>query len=412
MTTVIFVHGTGVRESSYQQNFAQIKAALTTRESDLTVLPCYWGQLGTQLNAKGASIPTYNSTRSIDDKSMTDEERLISLWEMLYRDPLYEFRFFSLRASESAELPPGQRPPGEQLKKSVNKLPRVSEMNEELSDLREKLTQGGIDAVFDEASQDIINAEPFRQAIKSAPKELDEYRTATARAIVAQAIFMCEQSDKLSLIATNADLRDEVVELLRGALGDYSNRGLIGNLTQSVMIGISTHIGTYYAGRNRGALTDKTSNAVGDILFYQARGEQIQAFIHQTIQAAQGPVILLAHSLGGIMSVDLLIKENLPQVKLLITAGSQSPYFYEINALQSLPFQNVSADERLPAHFPAWFNVYDRRDLLSYIGASVFGSKVTDFEVNNRQPFPCSHGAYWSNSVMWDEMIKRIRYYI
>ncbi len=212
----------------------------------------------------------------------------------------------------------------------------------------------------------------------------------------------------MSLIATNADLRNDVVELLATTLGD-SSRYAVGDLTKSVMIGISTHISTYYAKHNRGALTDKTSNAAGDILFYQARGEKIRAFIHEQIQAAQEPVVLLAHSLGGIMSVDLLIKENLPQVKLLITAGSQSPYFYEINALQSLPFENVSKNERLPAHFPAWLNVYDRRDFLSYIGAGVFGSKVTDFEVNNRQAFPYSHSAYWSNSEMWDEIIKRIQ---
>jgi hypothetical protein len=406
--TILFVHGTGVRKKSYEDNFAQVKQELTNRQSHLNVLPCYWGQLGSQLNAEGASIPQYDSTRSIGDESMTNEDYIIALWELLYQDPLYEFRLLSLSAGESEELPPGQRSPGEKLKKSVAELPFVSEMREELSGLREKLIQGGIASTFDEACQKILDTLPFRQAINSAPKELDEYRIATARAIVAQAILMCEQQEKGSLIATNADLRDEVVELLKVALGD-SSRGVIGELTKQVTIGLGAHIGTYYARRKRGALTDKISNAVGDILFYQARGEKIRAFIHKTVQAVQGPVILLAHSLGGIMCVDLLIKENLPQVKLLITVGSQSPYFYEIDALQSLPFKNVSANERLPNHFPAWFNVYDHRDFLSYIGAEIFGAKITDFEVNNRQPFPYSHSAYWSNPKVWNEIIKRIQ---
>ena len=60
MTNVIFVHGTGVRQESYEQSFAQIKKELTKRQPDLNVLPCYWGKFGTQLNAEGASIPEYD----------------------------------------------------------------------------------------------------------------------------------------------------------------------------------------------------------------------------------------------------------------------------------------------------------------------------------------------------------------
>ncbi len=143
-TTIIFVHGTGVRKESYEQNFAQVKDELTNRQSGLTVLPCYWGELGIQLNAEGASIPEYDSTRRIGDESVTNDDYLISLWELLYRDPLYEFRLFSLRAGESAEVPPGQRSPGEKLKKSVDELPPVSEMSGDFSDLQKKLTEGGI----------------------------------------------------------------------------------------------------------------------------------------------------------------------------------------------------------------------------------------------------------------------------
>ncbi|MDY6992003.1 MAG: hypothetical protein SVR94_05275 [Pseudomonadota bacterium] len=404
MTNVIFVHGTGVREESYEQSFAQIQEELVKRQSGLSVLPCYWGQLGAQLNAEGASIPEYNTTRSISDQAMTDEDYLISLWGVLYRDPLYEFRLLSLRMGELTEVPLGQRPPGEQLKKSVNKLPRVSEMRGDWSKLQNKLIQGGIDSVFDEACQEIINAPPFRQAINIAPQELDEYRLATARAIVAQAIYAREEERGLPIIATDARLRDEVVELLSTTLGN-SNRGII----IKGYLFLNACVVTPYAKRKRGALTDEYGAFVGDILLYQTKGEEIRAFIHKTIQATQEPVILLAHSLGGIMSVDFLIKENLPQVKLLITAGSQSPYFYEINVLQSLPFKKMPTDERLPPHFPAWLNVYDHRDFLSYIGAGLFGSKVTDFEVNNRQLFPYSHSSYWSNSAMWDEIIKRIQ---
>ena len=76
----IFIHGTGVREQDYEQNFALIKNELIERDSSLDVLPCYWGHLGTQLNASGASVPEYNSTHNVNEESLADDEYLISLW--------------------------------------------------------------------------------------------------------------------------------------------------------------------------------------------------------------------------------------------------------------------------------------------------------------------------------------------
>jgi hypothetical protein len=407
MTTVIFVHGTGVRKDNYDQSFKQIEKELTKRRSDLIVSDCYWGQFGVQLRANGASIPEYNSTRSLTEQSITDDDNMVALWDLLYRDPLYELRLLSLRADESGDMSPRQRSPGQKLRKKLDELPAVSEMKQKLPELEKKLTQAGIASVFDNAVQAILNSAPFNDAIDSAPQELNHYRTATARAIVAQAIFLNKQQRVLPILITDADLRDEIVAELELALGN-STRGMVFDLLKLTLIGLSFHAVSSYTTRHRGALTDKTSRAVGDILLYQTRGAEIRNFIRDTIQKAEGPVILLAHSLGGIISVDLLINEDLPQVESLITVGSQSPFFYEINALQSLHFEDIPADERLPAHFPTWLNVYDRRDFLSYIGANIFGPKVIDIEVDNRQPFPYSHSAYWSNQTMWDTIIKKL----
>jgi hypothetical protein len=111
-------------------------------------------------------------------------------------------------------------------------------------------------------------------------------------------------------------------------------------------------------------------------------------------------VVLLAHSLGGIACVDLLIEEDLThKVAGLITVGSQAPFFYEIGALQTLPY-----GQPLPAHFPArWLNIYALRDFLSYVGdqPGIFPGRVVDVLVNNQQPFPEAHGAYWANDETW-----------
>ena len=124
-------------------------------------------------------------------------------------------------------------------------------------------------------------------------------------------------------------------------------------------------------------------------------------------EEAEPPVVLLGHSLGGIACVDLLVEEPLEKVKLLVTVGSQSPLFYEMDALQSLRY-----GQPLPDHFPKkWLNIFDRRDFLSYIGAQVFPDplqRIEDIEVNNRRPFPQSHGAYWANDQTWKAIIPRL----
>src|SRR5262249_28293759 len=119
-------------------------------------------------------------------------------------------------------------------------------------------------------------------------------------------------------------------------------------------------------------------------------------------------VILLAHSLGGIACVELLILESLPEVKILITAGSQSPLFYEIGALGSL-----KPGASLPDHFPRhWLNLYDPCDFLGYIAAPVFPTsperEITDVRVNNKEPFPQAHTSYWNTKAVWDAIDSKL----
>src|SRR5258708_18031009 len=109
--------------------------------------------------------------------------------------------------------------------------------------------------------------------------------------------------------------------------------------------------------------------------------------------------------LGGIGCADLLIQHQSvrQQVQLLVTVGTQVPFFYEIGALHSL-----SPDQPLPPDFPSWLNIYDLNDFLSYVGATVFPNQVQDVLVDNRQPFPQAHGAYWTNPATWNAIIPRL----
>ena len=78
MTTLVFVHGTGVRPTQYEENFALIQKKLGIQRPDIKVVPCLWGEmLGTKLNAQGASIPLYDATLALSEEEEEDKEILL-----------------------------------------------------------------------------------------------------------------------------------------------------------------------------------------------------------------------------------------------------------------------------------------------------------------------------------------------
>jgi len=145
----------------------------------------------------------------------------------------------------------------------------------------------------------------------------------------------------------------------------------------------------------RAGLSVGAALPVGDILLYQSRGNEIRDFIRRKIEAAEPPVAVVAHSLGGIACVDLLALPNPPTVSHLVTAGSQAPLLFELGALLSLkPDPTQAPPYRLPSGFPQWLNIYDRNDFLSYIGEPLLVG-IKDEEFESGQPFPDSHSAYF-----------------
>ncbi|MEH2277141.1 MAG: hypothetical protein V7K40_20720 [Nostoc sp.] len=391
MTTVIFVHGTGIREREYNDTFEIIEQKIHAQRPDIKVAPCLWGALGAKFNENRASVPLEDATLAL---SQPEEDADIVMWRQLYRDPLYELRLLSLKPGDKAGNAFGEDP-GDVLQSRVESLTPTSQ-------LQAKLQEAGIAEVFKQAREDVIHSEPYKEALLTVSEsDLSEYYAPIVRAVVAQAMFLSEQQEKFPPILTDAQLRDKVVELLTLALTE-AELGLGGWLLKPV-VELALPIGTNYVRGNRFELTDKISPMPGDILLYQTRGEKIRAFIQQQIEEAEPPVVLIAHSLGGIACVDLLVQQQLSQVELLVTVGSQAPFLYEINALYSLEYGQL-----LPEHFPEWLNIYDLRDFLSYVGNKIFIDRVQDVRVDSRQPFPRSHGAYWTNAKTWEAIIPRL----
>lgn len=382
MKRLLFIHGTGVRDEEYSQTVNILSASLPT----LKVERCSWGNgYGSRLHAKGISIPDYLDT---DGSAVAAVEVERQQWCQLFEDPLYELRLLREKPPSDTFPPPGKLSPSEQLKVELQKFQPSKTLGQLIHDC-------GLAPVWGKSYQAIIKSKECAEAIETATDDSTDHRRAIARAIVAKASVLGEEQGIPLMVGSK---RDEILTYLIDELHGVG-MGPIGDRLKRQVFGLAGALVTWKIKGRRGAYTDKASPFSGDILLYQARGEDIRHYIRDRITATSGPVTVLAHSLGGIAAVDVLMKEKLDQVQGLITVGSQASFLYELDALSSLRW-----GEPLPQHFPSWLNIYDANDFLSYVGEPIFHERVRDVRVDNEQPFPQSHSAYWTNPTVWEHI--------
>ncbi|MFI9508451.1 hypothetical protein [Nocardia sp. NPDC052566] len=388
MTTVVFVHGTGVRRASFEDTFAAVSENLTHIRPGFRVTPCYWGDVcGARLNLDGASIPLGYSSRAGD--TWSDDDPALALWALLESDPLYELRHASPGRVPETPMPPNAPLPGRQLANAARNLTDDAAVVD-------AARAAGVAPVLGPAIDGVIASPEYARSVIHAAALGAELIKVLARAIVAAAtVRMDRRLD--GVLALDGAHRDELAACIVAGLGG-SDRGM-GKLV--VDVALATGI-TKPAERRRAAISNAFAPLAGDVVLYLTRGNPLRAYLFHTVtelaQTYPGEdIIVLAHSLGGIAVVDMLITRALPQVSLLITVGSQAPLLYELNALPTLEF-----GAPLPAHMPPWVNIYDRRDLLGYAAEPVFPNHTVDRTVDNNTPFPRSHSAYFRRQNFFD----------
>ncbi|WP_051741308.1 hypothetical protein [Streptomyces xylophagus] len=382
--SIVFVHGTGVREESYNTTFATVRTKFHEIQPDWEVRGCLWGpSQGARFIPGETPIPGY--AESGGGKQRVERDSSIAEWGVLYHDPGYELRLLSLRPAPKTGVVRGV-PPIKSFLTAVQEYRPSSE-------LLDRLDRHGLRADFVTALSTVANSPELRDAASSVDQNGYEHRHAVAKSVVAATLAAAQVrgADALAGPARDALLATLSTELSGGS------RALTGKVGKAVKTS-ALRAATRWTVDRRGALSDGTLPMVGDILRYQARGDGIRQLIQRTVEHAPGDKItLLAHSLGGVACVDLLAMERLDRVDQLITVGSQAALLYACGALTGLEHPAT-----LPAHFPAaWLNVHDPWDLLSYTAAEVFKDRVYEVEVSNGQPFPFAHSAYWSNAEVW-----------
>ncbi|MFL1899825.1 hypothetical protein ACJWDR_12070 [Streptomyces tauricus] len=395
MSTVVFIHGTGVREPGFSALAGRVAAGLGSLRDGLRVVPYYWGDPhGATLAGGGLSLPPEGGTsRGLGDVpagpatvGTADPDDETPAWAVLYADPDAELALAAAESGPATERPPGSVPAEQQMQALLEKLAAQGDGP------AAELGPGLASAASELAAHPLLG--PAATVLSP-----DELAAVAARRLVAR--IVADALDADDPLIPVGDTRDAVVDRLAQALGappGGAERGLGSGLLRIVGRGATRAVV-----RRRRALTEAAHPAAGDVLRYLSRGEAVRADLRVLVEGLEPPVTLVGHSLGGIIALDTLVTASLPQVRLLVTAGSQAPFLYELGALPSL-----AHPAPLPSHLPPWLNLYDRRDLLSYLGAGLFGERVTDIPVDSRQPFPASHSAYWTNPAVYRHIAERL----
>lgn len=367
MRNLLFIHGIGVRGDAWLSGFDLISRKSAKFLPGIEVKGCQWGDpFGARLHLGGATIPGYHIT---GNSKVSAEDASRARWHVLSNSPLLELRIM-----------PDQVFIGQIPGKTIFGLIPPLATNEVVISVLQEWSLADLWPSFIR----VISSDPeWKFVVESITLPPAAMSDKVARAITAAFQRQLGGDAFPNLIGEQRDrLKDVLVPYLGGeplGIGDWLLKRF-----------------TNFGVRHRGGISDQTTPVVGDIIRYQARGAEIRSYISERVKET-GASIILAHSLGGIAAVDWLSSSEYTCAKThvshLITVGSQSSYFYELDGLVSRAFGSG-----LPDTFPSkWLNIYDRADLLSFMAEPAFPGRVLDLEVDNGQPFPESHSAYWSN---------------
>ncbi|MFF4353201.1 hypothetical protein [Streptomyces sp. NPDC001530] len=393
MSALLFIHGTGVRQPAYGETLTLLRDRLGALVPEAPVYDCYWGEaFGVPPNVGAAVLPgapvPAPEPEPVVVEELAEDDRDAVTWGVLYEDPLAPLR--RQKGDDGGLDDAGGLMFADRSGQRVENRARALAAEPPAS-LERLLDIAGAREEFEPALTAVLDSPEGRDALTFGlgPGALPQ---AVATATVAQLAGGAQRRGAPLLWTTQE--RDAAVRIITGELGGQV-RGL--GLLLVLGHGYAAHkLGVMRAVEKRRAwLMTRSHPTAGDILKYLARGHGLRTLIKDRVTEVartHGPVVLFAHSLGGVAAVDLLAQEELPGVRHLVTAGSQAAHLHEIGALPGL-----DPGSPLPEHFPSWTNVYDRRDLLGFTAEPVFPGRVTDVELSSGEPFPAAHSGYFPN---------------
>ena len=304
MGTVLFVHGAGTRFPGDREMFEQIQFALTQRRPDLSVTACTWGDhLGAHLHAGGASLPRYNmhTLQYSNSPTTTDQEQeqgisnatQKALWNQLQQDPWQELRVRVRTSKEQKEQTPYAYESRNHTRNRVvhkarsnrtsrtTNLPDWQELDARLRSqnipltLQIKLIAADMSDQFTSAQQVLFSSPMYQHALHTITNQADltSFASQLARTLVALTLQKTtEQSEPYTI---SPRLRDEIAALLTIEFTRNLHGDILKPIGQWQQLARSLFTRSQQERRRR-VLLDMFTPFMGDIMFYQARGEQLR----------------------------------------------------------------------------------------------------------------------------------------
>ncbi|MFE4520233.1 hypothetical protein ACFRMQ_39460 [Kitasatospora sp. NPDC056783] len=155
-----------------------------------------------------------------------------------------------------------------------------------------------------------------------------------------------------------------------------------------------------------------TARFLGDVLVYQRHQAAIHTRVRDRIDAidpALGrhpnrPVRVVAHSLSGVVAVDMATGTSPLWTEKLLTFGSQAAFFHVCDP-RGGQLQPYAGDRRvaLPPSLASWTSLWEPLDVLAFVASAVFqlhdGSSPTDVPVPHMATTGLwTHSAYCATS--------------
>lgn len=130
----------------------------------------------------------------------------------------------------------------------------------------------------------------------------------------------------------------------------------------------------------------------------------------QEATAANEPFVIIAHSLGGVICMDLLsyFRPKL-EVDLFVTIGSQVAHFEEMK-LYKTSDKKIKAPHKAitPANIRRWINIFDEVDIFSYSAKRVFDRVDVDSSYDTNTYVIKAHSAYFTQDRFYQRLRARI----
>jgi hypothetical protein len=248
-------------------------------------------------------------------------------------------------------------------------------------------------------------------------EEVEQFRAA--------ADLLDDESFSLSLPADASD--DDFIDALRERSSDDTAYG-IGDSLKGAATGLIDRarnlVGTGLTKLFRDDLNPAVARFIGDVFVYLKPGaprDSIRARVRDALvsaraaaTAANEPLVLIGHSLGGVILYDMLsspVLAGLPadfKVDALVTVGSQPGLFQEMGLFDFVSPATPPAKVPGPSNVAHWISIYDPIDIFGFRADPVFGA-AKDYAFNSVTGLVSAHTTYFRRPQFHARLRKRLQ---